>query len=340
MSWCGLVGHDPVIERFRCSLRQGRLASTFLFVGPPGIGKRQFALRLAQGLLCERSEESDLAPCGACSACLQVEARSHPDVELVSRPEGMSNIPLKLLIGDREHRSQEGLCHWISLRPSSGRRRIAIIDDADHLNQEGANCLLKTLEEPPRRCLLILIGTSLQRQLPTIRSRCQIVRFHPLPADLLGRLIREADWNVSQEQIDELLRLAEGSFDRAREFADPALSEFAHQLLDPWFSRELESTDVAKQVLAFVNAAGSDAPSRRKRLRHFIEWVIYRQRQMLHQTVARAPAAAEHDACLELETINQRLDRCVVALQQIDANANLATLIECWVDDLGQPTSG
>src|SRR4029078_2428636 len=67
----------------------------------------------------------------------------------------------------------------IALKPYSGRRKVAIIDDADYLNKEGANCLLKTLEEPPPDSLLILIGTSEQRQLPTIRSRCQIVRFQP-----------------------------------------------------------------------------------------------------------------------------------------------------------------
>ena len=75
---------------------------------------------------------------------------------------------------------REGLCHDIALKPFRGGRKIAIIDDADYLNQEGANCLLKTLEEPPEKSVIILIGTSQQRQLPTIRSRCQIVRFAPL----------------------------------------------------------------------------------------------------------------------------------------------------------------
>ena len=72
---------------------------------------------------------------------------------------------------------REGLCHDISLKPYSGRRKVAVIDDADYLNQEGANALLKTLEEPPPKSLLILIGTSEQRQLPTIRSRCRRLRW-------------------------------------------------------------------------------------------------------------------------------------------------------------------
>ena len=84
---------------------------------------------------------------------------------------------------------REGLCYDIALKPYSGRRKVAIIDDADYLNKEGANCLLKTLEEPPPKSLLILIGTSEQRQLPTIRSRCQIVRFQPLPEQDVAELL-------------------------------------------------------------------------------------------------------------------------------------------------------
>ena len=96
-------------------------------------------------------------------ACLQVDALTNPDLQIVSKPRDRNFIPVERFIGDREHRMSEGLCHDISLKPHYGGRKIAIIDDADFLNQEGANCLLKTLEEPPPKSLLILIGTSEQR---------------------------------------------------------------------------------------------------------------------------------------------------------------------------------
>jgi hypothetical protein len=182
MVWESLYGHDRAIEQFRRAVRRGRLASTFLLVGPDGVGKRTFALKLAQSLLCERTPEAELGGCGVCPACQQVAALTHPDVRLVAKPADRSFIPIELFIGDREHRLREGLCHDIALKPFRGGRKVAIIDDADCLNQEGANCLLKTLEEPPPRSVLMLIGTSEQRQLPTIRSRCQIVRFLPLRA--------------------------------------------------------------------------------------------------------------------------------------------------------------
>src|SRR5262245_43261337 len=186
-----LRGHDRIALQFRRALERGRLASTFLFVGLPGIGKRTFALALAQSLLCERVPEERLEPCGECPSCRQVVALAHPDVQFVAKPSDKSFIPIELLIGDAEHRMREGLCYQISLKPFSGRRKVAIIDDADYLNKEGANCLLKTLEEPPPRSVLILIATSEQRQLPTIRSRCQIVRFSPLAATEIADLLQE-----------------------------------------------------------------------------------------------------------------------------------------------------
>ena len=147
MGWQGLQGHDAIVEQFRRSLAADRLGSTFLFVGPEGIGKRSFAIKLAQSLLCEAEQELD--PCGSCTACTQVSAGTHPDVDFVAKPADKSTIPLELLIGNKDHRMREGLCARIAMKSACGGRKIAIIDDADYLSQECANCLLKTLEEPP-----------------------------------------------------------------------------------------------------------------------------------------------------------------------------------------------
>ena len=174
MSWQGIAGHDEIVARFRTMLARGRLASTFLFVGPAGVGKRTFATRLAAALLCQTQPPAALDPCGVCSSCLQVAAGTHPDLLRVSKPADKSFIPLELFIGPKEKRMQQGLCHDISLKPFMGGGRVAIIDDADYLNEEGANSLLKTLEEPPPQSVLILIGTSADRQLPTIRSRAAL----------------------------------------------------------------------------------------------------------------------------------------------------------------------
>ena len=130
MTWQGIRGHDELVQRFRIAAERGRLAGTFLFVGPAGIGKRSFALQLAQALLCETIPEQELAACGKCASCVQVAAGTHPDIELVSRPADKAFIPLELLLGDDEHRLRAGLCYNLSAKPFGGRRKIAIIDDA------------------------------------------------------------------------------------------------------------------------------------------------------------------------------------------------------------------
>src|SRR5436190_1587649 len=95
MTWQNIRGHDRVVEKFRRALVKGRLASTFLFVGPSGIGKRTFALALAKGLLCERVPEQRLDPCGECPSCLQVASLNHPDVEMLAKPPDKASNPLR-----------------------------------------------------------------------------------------------------------------------------------------------------------------------------------------------------------------------------------------------------
>ena len=250
-----------MVAHFRLALQRGRLASSFLFVGPGGIGKRSFALKLAQALLCQGSPEAALDPCGECPACVQVVARTHPDLDVISKPKDKSFIPLELFIGDKEHRRREGLCHSIGLKPFMGGRKIAIIDDADYLNPEGANCLLKTLEEPPPRSVLILIGTSPARQLPTIRSRCQLVRFRPLSTALVAELLVAQQAVETTEEARRLAEYSEGSLQRALELADPELWAFRDRLLEglsePQFLEDFleSSADLGYQILTLETLA-------------------------------------------------------------------------------------
>lgn len=340
-----ILGHERVLERFRRSLERGRLASSFLFLGPPGIGKRTTALHLAQCLLCETTPPSHLVACQSCPGCLQVAALSHPDLILVSKPDDKNFIPVELFIGDREHRMREGLCHDISLKPFRGGRRVAIVDDADYFNQEGANCLLKTLEEPPEHSVLILIGTSEQRQLPTIRSRCQIVRFAPLSVDIVAQLL-QSECDFPSDQIEAVARRSGGSLSRALELANPDLEEAQRALLQELAPREFGSIALAETVNSFVNAAGKEAPPRRARLRSVVRGAADFYRDLMREAAEGAPKTKGTDDSLVAKssehwqgdtlTAADCLERCLSALAQIDANANLATLIFCWIDDLAE----
>ena len=346
MSWHGILGHDAIVERFRQALRRNRLASSFLFCGPPGVGKRTFALKLAQALLCQQRPEAALDPCEACPSCVQVLAGGHPDLAVVAKPADKSAIPVDLLIGDPEHRMQAGLCHHLALRPFMGGRRIAIIDDADDLNAEGANCLLKTLEEPPPQSVLILIGVSPARQLPTIRSRCQLIRFAPLDCAVVAQLLVEQGLVAERETAERLARHSEGSLDRALQLSDESLWRFREQFYRALTAPLLDSVELAKGVAAFVDDAGREAPRRRARLRQVIRLATdFYRGQMLAGSGAALPAEGDLAHWLGQAAANgpgahhaaeRRLERCLLAAEQVDRNANQATLIETWLDDLAE----
>ncbi len=301
-------------------------------------------MRLAQTLLCLRRPEADLDPCGQCPSCVQLAAGSHPDFEIVGRPKDKSFLPLELLIGDKEHRGREGLCHAIAMKPYMGGRKVAIIDDADYLNAEGANSLLKTLEEPPPRSVLILVGTSPAKQLPTIRSRCQIVRFRALRSEDVAELLVAQGLIQSAEEARGLASRSGGSLERALELAGAELWQFRAALHERLSEPRLDGVLLAETVSSFVAEAGSETAARRARLRQTFEFAAEFYRQLLR---GLSGSAASEDAELA-ERVRRAierwpsdetaaaacLDRSIEAIDQLERNAYQPTLLECWADDL------
>jgi len=344
MPWHEIKGHDAVAERFRRCLRRGRLASTFLFVGPSGIGKRTFALEMAKALLCETNSEADFDACGTCPVCVQVGSLSHSDLEYVCKPDDKTTIPVETFIGDREHRMREGLLHRIGLKPFQGGRKIAIVDDADTLNLESANCLLKTLEEPPPKCVIILIGTSEQRQLPTIRSRSQVIRFSSLPATVVAELL------VQQQLVDDLstakrlAALADGSLQRAVEMQQEGLLDFRDTLFSRLSAEKTDGIELQRDLAQFAESAGKDTADKRLRIRHAADFAGEFFQQLARRLTGTAVVGdkslvdAVEDACRHWHagpaSATQCVDRCLAVLGHVDANANPATLLECWADEL------
>ncbi|QDV26323.1 DNA polymerase III subunit [Aureliella helgolandensis] len=351
MQWSDFVGHQQQYEWFRTALAGNRLATSFLFVGPEGVGKRTFARLLAKSLLCNATEPQQLSPCGVCEDCAQVDASTHPDLIQISKPAEKAYLPIELLIGEREKRMREGLCHDISMRPYGGRRKIAILDDADTLNVEGANCLLKTLEEPPLDSIIILVGAGLQRQLPTIRSRCQAIVFRPLDQPQLESLILRQGIAESEDVAREIAQQAEGSLTEARLLADEELKEFRGSLLNLLSQARLALAEISKHCGAMADAAGKDARLKRDRLK-----LIFRMAASLYRGVAYSFSALESQAAhtpsvgdpLLSRAVQEAMhnwkggaaaaiacwQRCLTAIEQVDRNANQASLLEAWITDV------
>ena len=346
MAWQGIEGHDHLVERFRSAIARGRLSGSFLFVGPAGIGKHTFALKLAQALLCKTRPEADLDPCGTCAACAQVAANTHPDLLTIAKPPDRALIPVQLMIGDKDHRMREGLCHDIALKPYMGDRKIAIIDDADFMNAEGANSLLKTLEEPPPRSVLILVGTTPAKQLPTIRSRCRVIRFDPLSEDSVANLLVQGGHTDDSANARRLAQLADGSIGRALQMTDGGLAEFRPKLFAALSRPALESVRLAGAVQSLVEDAGREAPKRRARFHQLLDTAVdfYRHLLRLHSggvgaddpELARCVNEAAGMIPGGAEAAAACIDHCLETAESIDRNVHQTTLIEFWADRLAE----
>lgn len=348
MPWSDIIGHREPILRLRTSAARGRLGQAYVFAGPAGIGKKQTAIRLSQALLCERSDDTDLDACGDCPACQQVAVRSHPDLLIIELPENKAEHPVASFIGDKETRGKGGLCFELSRHPFMGRRKIAIIDEAECLNEEGSNALLKTLEEPPPGSVLILVAASIDLLLPTIRSRCQVVSFQPLsPAEVKTVLSRESPAELPAD-IDAVVALAEGSLLTASQLLDPELRQqrktLYEQLADPRYD-SIKLADYAKSVMEGASTVKAGQRSHAGwMLRFCIEF--FRQSLLgvaggdaaggLFPEVARFISRFPERTETQIDRLAELLDRCLQADRQIEANASLALALEVLFDDLGK----
>jgi DNA polymerase-3 subunit delta' len=178
MSW-DIIGHEWAVAQLRDSIADGADAHAYLISGMAGLGKALLAMRFAQALICEVSPGD---PCLQCRACRRAERGAHPDVRVAGMETQAAG--LKAEEAARQKELKIGTVRaWqrdLGLRPYEARRRVLILHDAERLNEEASNAMLKTLEEPPPYATLILVANSTDL-LPTIVSRCRVLRLRPLP---------------------------------------------------------------------------------------------------------------------------------------------------------------
>jgi DNA polymerase-3 subunit delta' len=196
-------GQDRAREFLRAALARDRLPHALLFAGMDGIGKRCLALAFVARLQCEHDGED---ACGECASCRQIGAGSHPDVQAVSVAPGKKEIGIDRI---------RDLKRFMQLRPIRGKMKVALIDEAHLLTIPAQNALLKVLEEPPGRSLLLLVSSNPDALLATVRSRCQRLQFAPLPTDTVVEILTAVS-DIDAESARELAVLAEGSPGRAR----------------------------------------------------------------------------------------------------------------------------
>ena len=198
MAFENIIGQDRVVDRLRLAISADRLPSGMIFYGVDGVGKRTTAVELARTLNCHTGVD----PC-ECESCVKVVRDSHPDVQFI-QPDGQF-IKVDQI---------EPLVAQSMLRPYEGSKRVYILDRAESIRDQTASRLLKTLEEPPLFTHFVLLTTNLPDVLPTIRSRCGLFYFRPLPAAEIVKTLTEV-FGLSAEDAERQAAMCQGSIGRA-----------------------------------------------------------------------------------------------------------------------------
>jgi DNA polymerase-3 subunit delta' len=226
-----LLGHEPAERTLLDAMHHGRMHHAWLITGPEGIGKATLAYRFARRLLAGQGDGESLALDPSHPVFRRIAAGGHADLRTIERALNEQTKRLKRDIAVEDIRKINA---FMALTPAEGGWRVAIVDGAEDLNQASANALLKILEEPPSRAVLILVCSAPGRLLPTIRSRCRRLRLSALDDATMAQLLADYLPDRAQDDRDRLLTLAEGSIGRALALADEdgiAVAAMVDQLL-------------------------------------------------------------------------------------------------------------
>ena len=260
-----VVGQDRVVSLLQRSLERRAIAHAYLLVGPPHVGKMTLALNLAQALNCQAAEP----PCGLCDACQRIASGKHADVQIIGLNSGgnLTEAKPRTEISIDQVREMQ---HSSSLPPFEGRYKVFIIDGAELLSSEAANCLLKTLEEPVGGIIFILLTTNDGILPATVVSRCQRLELRPMATSEVGAVLGElrgiepqkagllarlchgclgwailaaGDDNLLQqrtERIDRLLDITNGDYEQRFDYVVQLVAQFnqsrglVQEVLDLW----------------------------------------------------------------------------------------------------------
>ncbi|MDX8394949.1 MAG: DNA polymerase III subunit delta' [Mariprofundaceae bacterium] len=229
-----VIGHEVVEQRFLEAMQSSRLHHAWLLYGQKGIGKSAIAKQMAAAYLCEHNREGDVqAGCGECHGCAMLAADSHPDFIYTAREEGKRDLPVS--------RIRETL-DFLSLSGMESQRRIVLLDDAETMNIQAANALLKGLEEPSQGSLLLIVCHDLMHLPATIRSRCMLEHCSPLNEQNMQQVLD--DMGLGEETSELAFSLATGRPGHVACLQDQALADALlkwHRLV-----QDLGKADVGK----------------------------------------------------------------------------------------------
>ncbi len=201
-----VIGHQHLIEHLQSAITMGKVSHAYIFDGEKGSGKNFLASAFAAALQCEKK---GIDACGECTSCKQAEGNNHPDIIRITHEK-----PNTISVDD----IRQQLCGDIMIKPYKGPYKIYIIDEAQKLNVQAQNALLKTIEEPPAYAVILLLTTNAQSFLPTILSRCVTLSLKPVRDSLVRKYLME-QVHIPDYQADICVSFAQGNIGKAKRLA-------------------------------------------------------------------------------------------------------------------------
>ncbi len=326
-----LLGHEWAVDMLRRHVARGETRHAYLFAGAPGLGRRTLALRLAQALNCEKPVAPG-EPCYTCRTCKQIDAMQHPDLSIVQAVDEDGNAKDGGTLRVDQIREVQ---RTLNLKPYQSPYRIAMFLRFQEANDNAANALLKTLEEAPPHAVLLLTADNPEQLLPTINSRCEILRLRPLPVEAIAADLMER--GVEEDRARLLAHISGGRPGFARRLVEDAsvLEKREERLND--LQTLLPSTRVEK--FSYAEKLAKDKDAMRQTI---LVWLSYWRDVLLRVAGAETPLI-NIDRNMEIEFLAGRLDlssarkavsQLEEALEKLDRNVNSRLLAEVLLLDL------
>jgi DNA polymerase III subunit delta' len=324
----GLVGHEWAVDMLKEHIRRDSVRHAYLFCGPSGTGRRTLALRFAQALNCPHQKEAG-HPCGKCKTCQQIERMQYADLSVIQAEKEGGTLKVEQVRAIRQN---------LSLKPYQGKYRLALFLRFEEANANSANALLKTLEEAPKHVVLILTAESPEQLLPTIVSRCEVMRLRPLALEAVQATLQ--DHGAEPKMAEVLAHVSGGRPGYAlRLMQDKEALEFRSRRLDD-LNILLKAT--RRERFVYAEKLTDRKKEAEARLRQTLQiWVSFWRDVLLCSSGAEAPLA-NADRGGEIEVMAKKLSlaearRLVIhteeAIDQLDKNVNARLLVEVLLLD-------